>query len=52
MYVAKKDFKYKTNEWKKGEDVKASTSLIATFIANGYIEVKKAESQKQKQKEK
>lgn len=50
MYIAKKDFKYKANEWKKGEKVKASTSLIATFITKGYIEVKKTESPKQKEK--
>lgn len=38
MYVAKKDFTYLANNFKKGEPIKASDSLIKKWLENGNIE--------------
>ena len=48
-YIAKKDFSYRTNNWKKGDSVKAFSSLIQKWLDNGNIELKK-EVKKPKEK--
>jgi len=49
LYVAKKDFSYRGNSWKKGDSVKAFSALTQKWLENGDIEPKK-EAKKPKEK--
>jgi len=48
-HIAVKDFSYRENKWTKGDEVRASSSLIAMFKAKGYITTKKQEVIKPKE---
>lgn len=50
-YIAKKDFSYRTNKWKKGDPVKVGETL-ATLWLGVNIELKKADTKKPRKEEK
>ena len=48
MYVAKKEFPFRGKKYKKGEEVRVSSSIAETLKGEGKIELKAKEIEKEK----